>query len=162
MTTQSRLLLPALLVTQAVLFAGEAHAQTVMVQVLSADTSEPLTGALARLVLPTGEVVTSRLTDRSGRALFAGVDAGRYALRAEMIGHATGESDAFGVVAGASVPLILRLQSRAIVLAGVEVTAEAGPCETRPSQEGRLLADVWGEVQKALNVLEFVAQIELS
>jgi hypothetical protein len=142
---------PALLASLVIGFPGAVQAQTVMVQVLSADTSEPLIGAIARLVLPTGEVVTTRLTDRNGRALFPGLDEGRYALRAEMIGHATGESDAFGVVAGASVPLILRLQSRAILLAGVEVTAEAGPCQVRPSEEGRLLADVWGEVQKALS-----------
>lgn len=151
MTVRVRALLSALFVAHALLVTDAAQAQTVLVQVLSADTSEPLTGAIARLVLPTGEVHTSRLTDRNGRALFTGLDAGRYAVRAEMIGHATGESDDFGVVSGASVPLVLRLEARAILLEGVQVTAEAGPCETRPSEEGRLLADVWGEVRKALS-----------
>ena len=146
----SRWALRIALTAAATLATSPVRAQTVMVQVLGADTSEPLVGAIARLVLPTGEVVASRLTDRNGRALFPELGPGQYTLRAEMIGHATGESDAFGVVEGASVPLILRLQSRAILLEGVEVTAAAGPCRVRPGEEGRLLADVWGEVAKAL------------
>ena len=151
MTTHRGWALGLGLVSAVALAPSPARAQTVMVQVLSADTSEPLIGAVAHLLLPTGEAVRSRLTDRTGRALFAGLDAGRYFLRAEMLGHATGESDAFGVVTGASVPLVLRLQTRAIRLAGVEVTADAGPCRVRPREEGRLLADVWEEVRKALS-----------
>ena len=128
-----------------------ASAQTVLVQVVGSETSVPLVGAVAHLVSPAGEVLASRLSDRNGRVLFGGVEAGSYRVRAEMIGRATGESDVFGVVAGGSVPLVLRLQSRAIELAGVEVTADAGPCEIRPTEEGRLLADVWEEARKALS-----------
>ncbi|MDH3206148.1 MAG: carboxypeptidase-like regulatory domain-containing protein [Gemmatimonadota bacterium] len=149
-TGSSRWALRMTVAVAAAMAASPVQAQTVMVQVLGADTSEPLIGAIAHLVLPTGRVVASRLTDRNGRALFPSLEAGQYVARAEMIGHATGESDVFGVVEGASVPLILRLQSRAIELEGVEVTAAAGPCRTRPGREGRLLADVWGEVAKAL------------
>jgi len=140
----------ALIALAGVVLARPAHAQTVLVQVVGADNAQPLVGALAHLVDASGEVVASRLADRSGRALFAGVAPGRYRVRAEMLGHSTGESDVFGVADGGSVPLVLRLETHAITLAGVEVTAEAGPCEVRP-EEGRLLADVWDEARKALS-----------
>lgn len=69
-----------------------------------------------------------------------------------MIGRSAGESELFDVAAGASVPLVLRLEARAILLEGVEVTAAAGPCETRPRVEGRLMASVVG--REAFTVLE--------
>jgi hypothetical protein len=139
------------LATSLGLSATPTHGQTVLVHVLAAESAEPLVGAVAHLVLPSGEVHGSRLTDRSGRALFANVDAGSYSVRAEMIGRATGQSDAFRVAEEGSVPLVLRLESRAIPLTGVEVTADAGPCRTRPREEGRLLAAVWEEARKALS-----------
>lgn len=152
MSVVRRLTLPLSLAIAGSLGAmTSAHGQNVLVQVLAADTSQPLVGAVAHLLLPSGEVVASRLSDRNGRALFAGVAAGRYRVRAEMLGHTTGESSEFDVGAFASVPLAVRLEPRAIRLEGVEVTAEAGPCRMRPGDEGRLLADVWDEARKALS-----------
>ena len=136
-----------------------ASAQSVLVQVLSAETSQPLLGAVAHLISPSGEVVTSRLSNRTGRVLFAGVEGGRYSVRAEMIGHSAAVSEVFGVVAGGSVPLVLRLEPRAIPLAGVEVTAGAGPCRVRPREEGLLLAAVWDEARKALSATAVADQL---
>jgi hypothetical protein len=146
-----RVMRMALVATAALAVGRPVLGQTVLVQVLGADTSQPLIGAIAHLVTPSGEVVSSRLSDRNGRALFAGVPAGQYHVRAEMLGHSTGESPVFGVVEGGSVPLVLRLDPRAIAIEGVSVTAEAGPCQSRPAQEGRLLADLWDEARKALS-----------
>jgi len=144
--------LRAAVIAAAFLGAGrEAGAQSVLVQVLGADSSQPLVGALGHLVTPSGDAVVTRLADGNGRVLFTGLEPGRYRVRAEMLGHATEESEVFSVEEGGSVPLVLRLQSRAIPLAAVQVTAESGPCERRPAQEGRLLADVWDEVRKALS-----------
>lgn len=128
-----------------------AGAQTVLVRILAGDSGAPLVGAVAHLVSTEGEIVASRLSDRNGRALFTDVVPGRYSVRAEMLAHSDGTSPPFGVIAGGSVPVVLRLTPRPIALAGVEVTAEAGPCEMRPDDEGRLLADVWQEARKALS-----------
>jgi len=146
-----RLVRVALVATAALAVGRPAVGQTVLVQVLGADTSQPLVGAIAQLVTPNGEVVASKLSDRNGRALFSGVAAGQYLVLAEMLGHSTGKSPVFGVVDGGSVPLVLRLETRAIAIEGVSVTAEAGPCQSRPAQEGRLLADLWDEARKALS-----------
>ncbi|MGD2046453.1 MAG: carboxypeptidase regulatory-like domain-containing protein [Gemmatimonadota bacterium] len=131
--------------------APAAHAQNVLVQVVAGDSGVPLPGAVAHLVSADGDVLTSRLADRTGRVLFTGVAPGRYVVRAEMLGHSDGTSNAFNLAADRSVPLVLRLQPRPIALAGVEVTADAGPCEMRPGAEGRLLADIWDEARKALS-----------
>jgi hypothetical protein len=141
----------ALVATVALVVGHPLLGQTVLVQVVGADTSQPLIGAIAHLVTPAGDVVSSRLSDRNGRVLFTRVASGQYRVRAEMLGHGDGESRVFGVVDGASVPLVLQLEPRAIAIEGVAVTAEAGPCESRPAQEGRLLADLWDEARKALS-----------
>jgi len=141
----------ALVATAALAVGRPVLGQTVLVQVVGADTSQPLIGAIAHLVTPSGEVVSSRLSDRNGRVLFTRLAAGQYLVRAEMLGHSTGESPVFGVVDGGSVPLVLRLEPRPIAIEGVAVTAEAGPCQSRPAQEGRLLADLWDEARKALS-----------
>jgi len=131
-----------------------AGAQTIVVRVQSAETRGALAGALAHLMTPEGESLTARLSDDGGRVAFANVAPGRYVVRAEMIGHATARSEPFEVRAEGAPPLVLRLETRAIALAGVEVTAEGGRCEMRPGGEGKLLAAVWEEARKALSVAE--------
>ncbi len=148
------------LVPAAVLWLVPAavSAQTVLVRVLSAETSTPVFGALTYLVDPAGETVRSGLTDERGRALFVGIPAGSYHVRAEMIGMATGETGLFDVAEGMSVSQDLRLSSTAIQLEGIEVEAEGGRCRVRPGGEGLAIANVWDEARKALAVASFTDQ----
>ena len=67
-------------------------AQSVLLRVIRAESSEPLFGALAYLLDEEGQTVRASLTDERGRALFVGVDEATYRGRAEMIGMATAET----------------------------------------------------------------------
>jgi len=140
------------------LLPSSASAQTVLVRVLGADASQPLFGALAYLVDEAGATVRTALTDERGRALFAGIEAATYRVRAEMIGMATAETELFEAAAGATVQRALSLESRAIMLEGIEVAAEGGRCRVRPEGTGLLVSDVWDEARKALSAAAFTDQ----
>jgi hypothetical protein len=133
-------------------------AQTVMVRVLASEASTPVFGALTYLVDPSGETVRNGLSDERGRALFVGVAAGAYRVRAEMIGMATAETDLFDVGEGMSVSQELRLSSSAIQLEGLSVEADGGRCRVRPGGEGLAVASVWDEARKALSAAAFTDQ----
>lgn len=131
-------------------FSLSASAQTVSVRVLDSEASRPVFGALAYLVDEAGRTAKTALTDERGRALFAGMQAGVYRVRVEMIGMATAQTDPFDIAVGTTVAKDVRLQSSAIRLEGLEVELDAGPCRVRPGGEGLLVAEVWDEARKAL------------
>ena len=135
-----------------------ASAQTVLIRVINAEGSEPLVGAIAYLVDGSGGMVKNGLTDDRGRALFIGIPAGSYIVRAEMIGMATAETAMFSISAGATITEELRLESSAIQLEGIEVELDAGRCEIRPGGEGLLVATVWDEARKALEAAALTDQ----
>ena len=136
------------------LWSPAVNAQTVLLRVIDAETSQPIFGALAYLDDGQGSTVRNALTDERGRALFVGLAPGMYQVRAEMIGKGAGETEIFEVVAGATVARELRLESRALVLEGIQVEAEGGRCSVRPEQ-GLIIADVWDEARKALSAAAF-------
>src|SRR5688572_9497030 len=131
--------------------AEVASAQTVLVRVLSSETAEPIFGAIAHLVDDAGAVVESAFTDQQGRALFISMPIARFRARAEMIGMATLESEAFDVDGRSSVVQELRLVPRPLDLGAIDVTAGRRACSPRPAQEGRVLAAAWDEARKALS-----------
>ncbi|MGE0160280.1 MAG: carboxypeptidase-like regulatory domain-containing protein [Gemmatimonadales bacterium] len=130
--------------------ADAAAAQTVLVRVLSAETSAPLAGAIAHLVDDAGAIVASVLTDAQGRALFTAMPSARVRARAEMIGMSTRETAPFDVSARAPTVTELRLEARPVDLAAIDVSAARRACSPRPAEEGRELAVVWDEARKAL------------
>ena len=142
-----------------VLAPAAASCQTVLVRVVGDDGGRPMVGAVTSLMNPAGAMVTNTLTDERGRALFVNVPLGTYTVRAEMIGKATAETDAFEVVAGASIARDLMLESSAIILEGIEVAADAGRCQVRPGGEGLLVAGVWEEARKALSAASITDQV---
>jgi len=131
-------------------FTEAATAQTVLLRVVSSETSEPIFGAIAHLVADAGAVVRSVLTDEQGRALFTSTPAARYRLRAEMIGMTTLDTEPFDVTSLTSAVHELRLVPRPVGLAGIDVNAGRRACSPRPAEEGRALAVVWDEARKAL------------
>jgi hypothetical protein len=130
---------------------GRAVAQTVLLNVVNAETAAPVFGAIAHLVGDGGAIVSSVLTDERGRALFVSVPAARYRARVEMIGMATLETDPFDVTRAASQPREVRLVPRAIDLDAIDVRAERRRCTARPSDEGLAVALLWEEARKALS-----------
>jgi hypothetical protein len=144
----------AALVACVALAAGHVAAQSVLLRVSSSDTSEPLHGALAYLLDDAGRAVRTVLTDERGRALFVTVPPARYRVRAEMIGMATRDTDAFEVSQGATDLGEILLDPRPIDLGSIDVTAERRRCTSRPAGEGLLVATLWEEARKALSAAE--------
>lgn len=142
---------PILALVAALLVApAAASAQTILVRVVGDDGGRPMVGAVASLLNTSGQMVTNTLTDERGRALFIDVPLGTFSVQAEMIGKATARTEAFEITAGSTVSRDLMLESSAIILEGIEVSADAGRCQVRPGGEGLLVADVWAEARKAL------------
>jgi len=133
------------------LLPAGVSAQTVLVRILDAETSGPLVGALTYLADPQGRTVKNTLTDERGRALFVGIPAGTYRVRAEMIGMGSARTELFDVSEGTTVTQEIRMESSAIELEGLEVELEAGRCTVRPGEEGALVAQIWDEARKALS-----------
>ena len=129
-------------------------AQTVLLRGVSAESSQPVFGALVYLEAASGTLVKNALTDERGRLLFVGLEAGSYRLRVEMIGKGAVQTDLFDVFVGATVSRDVRLEPSAIALEGIQIEAEGGRCSVRPEQ-GLLVADLWDEVRKALSAAAF-------
>lgn len=145
-----RLLLAATALLPLVPVPGSA--QTVLVHVLQAETSIPVVGALAHLVGGEQRAVRQSLTNERGQALFVGIPEGSYQVRVEMIGMATVETEFFEVSEGASVTRVLRPESRAIELEGLDVALASDRCTVRPA-DGALVFQIWDEARKALAVV---------
>jgi len=149
-------LVAALVASLLLAFPAVSVAQTVLVRVLDGEFSTPVFGALAYLVESGGgTTVKTALTDERGRALFIGIGPGSYRVRVEMIGMATTRTDLLDVAAGSTVTREIRMESSAIELAGIEVSADADRCTVRPREEGLLVAQIWDEARKALSAASF-------
>lgn len=152
-------MLPRRILTAVALVLGIAagappvQAQSVLSRVLDADTGAPVAGALAHLLDSHGETVRSILTDQIGRAMFVGVGEGAYRIRVEMIGRATTDTAPFEVGSGATEQIEIRLPSSAIVLDGIEVSADQR-CRIRP-EDGLGISRVWDEARKALEAASY-------
>ncbi len=129
------------------------QAQTLLSRVIDAETGAPVSGALAYLLDGAGATVRNALTDQIGRALFVNVAEGPYRVRVEMIGRQTTESGQVVLEGVTPVQIEIRLPSRAIVLGGIEVSADER-CRIRP-EEGLAISRVWDEARKALEAASF-------
>lgn len=134
----------------ALLAATPAPGQTVSALVAHAETSEPVAGALVRLLDDAGATVRRALTNERGLTLLTGVVPGRHRLRVEMIGMETTETGPFEIGEDQTVRREVRLPVRAIGLEGFRVEVEER-CQVRPS-EGDLAARLWDEARTALTM----------
>jgi hypothetical protein len=151
--------IPMAMTAALTLAPASGDAQTVMARVLDQETGGPVTGALVHLLDGAGGPVRDQLTDRLGRAMFAGLSDGAYRVRVEMIGRETTSSQRFEVAAGSPVQLDVLLPSSAIALDGIEVSA-GERCRVRP-EEGLATARVWDEARKALEAASFTDRSNL-
>lgn len=127
-----------------------AVAQTVMGAVLRTEGRSPVAGAFVTLLDGYGSTRSGVITDSLGRFVLKPPRPGTYMLRAEMIGHATVESDTFSSGSGSVVRLDLLIPVQAVTLQAI--TAESsGRCELRPDIGARTHT-LWEEVRKALNL----------
>lgn len=134
-----------------VLITSGAAGQSVLVEVVAAESSSPLPGVFISLIDGEDRVVRSALTDDAGRAVFPLGAAGLFRVRAELIGRRTAVSEPFGRVRADSTTAVrLALSAHAVALDEIRVQTTQR-CRLRPDEASEI-ARVWDEARKALSV----------
>jgi hypothetical protein len=139
-----------LLVAVLGLLPAGATAQTVVGTIVEAESSAPLRTAYLTLTSEEGEIVGRTLSDAQGRFTLRAPSPGRYFVQAERIGRGSVVHGPVVVGEGEVIQVELRAESRAISLAGIEVTADP-QCRLEPD-EGVEMARVWEQARLVLQV----------
>ena len=129
---------------------GTAGAQSVLVEVRTQDTGEPIRGAFATLLDASGAAVRSALTNATGRYLFVIAEPGTYRIRVEMMGKATHISYPLLLEADHNLVHRVGLSTKAVTVEGFEISGER-VCRVRPFA-ATATASIWEEARKALEV----------
>ena len=138
-----------LVVVVAAIAAGPASAQTVVGQVVEAETLKPLAGTFVVLEDEAGDRHRGVLADGEGRFVLRAVP-GTYRLVTELIGYASTRTAPVTLVAGETVRRTLEVPVQAVSLEGIQVETGAR-CRRRPGS-GPATARLWEEARKALEV----------
>jgi hypothetical protein len=146
-------------ILSSLLWVSLAHAQSVTVRITEAETGHPIFGAFVTLLDHDGQGIRSALTNEQGLFLFILPQAGRYSVRAQMMGRETRETPELEVGEGDRLVRNLALSVRAIELEGIAVEGSAR-CTVRPGQ-GERTAAVWEEARKALEVASWALREEV-
>jgi TonB-dependent receptor len=101
--------------------AGQSAPGTVVGRIVDASTATPLVGA--QVIIEGTDIGT--LAGLDGRYRVAGVPAGTVALRVQMIGYATKIVTDVAVTSGSTASLDISLESSAVEVEGITVTATA-------------------------------------
>jgi hypothetical protein len=113
----------------------------------------PVRGAFVALLSTEGKQLGAVLAGERGEFVFR-VSPGRYALKAEQIGHQTTNVPAFDVAIDRSVVQEIKMEIAALRIREISVSA-GNRCSTRPDGSVQTAA-VWNEVRKALNVAAWI------
>lgn len=104
----------------------EAQTGTVSGVVRSADTGAPLVAAFVQINGATGDRVASALTGQSGRYAILNLPAGSYTVVVVTTGYRTMRREGVSVAAGSTASVDFDLQTQAIDLDPISVTASRG------------------------------------
>jgi hypothetical protein len=132
------------------LLPAGATAQAVSGTIVEAESNAPLVTAYLTLTSLDGDIVARTLSDAQGRFTLRAPTAGRYLVRAERIGRAPVALGPVYLEDGEVVRMELRAETRAISLAGIQVTADQ-QCRLEPD-EGVEMARVWEQARLVLQV----------
>lgn len=143
-----------------VVFPAAIYAQSVRVEVVSAEGGNPIRAAVVSLVSPSGRTVGEGLTTGSGQRVLVAPEVGTYRVRVRRIGYAPFVSAPVDVTAGDVTPLVLRVPSSSISLAGVRITAQRKACSA-DSTGTMAAAEVWDQIQTALIASELTERDSL-
>ena len=133
-----------------------AHAQSIEGLALDAETEAPLTGVLVSLLEEDGGRVRAVLSDEGGRFRIQVNRFGRYRLRAERIGLATTTSDALMVFSTDPVEQQLRMDARAVRIAGLVVDSRVKQCRL-DAERAIQIQRWWQDVRTALDVSSVIS-----
>jgi hypothetical protein len=125
-------------------------AQSVVGTIVEAETDAPLGTAYLTLTSVDGEIVGRTLSDAQGRFTLRAPAPGRYLVHAERIGRGSVVHGPVAVGDGEVVRIELRAETRAISLAGIQVTADQ-QCRLEPD-DGVEMARVWEQARLVLQV----------
>lgn len=129
----------------AAFLAAGAAAQQVSVRI--SEQGAPAQGVLILLLDADGNTHARGLSAADGRLVLRAA-AGRYRIRAELIGRRPTETDFFELASEQALEREIALETEPVMLDGI--TAEVGQlCEVRP-MPGRDVHTVWDEARKAL------------
>jgi hypothetical protein len=141
------LLLPAFILPPV---PGPISGQEIRIQVLTLESREPIPTAFLTLMDGESRPLRHALTDGDGRASLPLPRSGLYRVRAEAFGRATSLSPWIHLQGDSLGTHRFHLSIEAIPIAGIR--AESDPrCRINP-RDGREIARVWEEVQKALSI----------
>lgn len=151
---------PVLMVALAVLSAlavSPAAGQRVSGRTVAASTDAPLGGVFVTLVDDAGRRVAGYLSQPGGTFLVRAPVAGRYRLRAELIGYGSIER-VVDLAADETVNETLRLRLEAIQLEGIVARSSRERQCSLGSAEGDALARLWAEARKSLEIAEWARE----
>jgi hypothetical protein len=133
---------------------GNSAAQTLDLQVRDELTSQPVAGALARLLRGDGTPVVQGLTNESGRLTLRAPASGSYRLRIDRIGWVGLLTESFLLEAGQTTRRDIVMPAERRELPTLEVRGTSR-CDPGAEGGGRLAATLWEEIRTALtaNVL---------
>jgi hypothetical protein len=126
------------------------HAQTVRGMVTEQESGAPLGGAFVVLLDSAGVQRNATLTTENGAYVLRATHAGRFRIRAELIGHDTESSPWLTVTSSDAAVADLALRVAAIELEALSV-AGTRRCVGRPDADGQT-ARLWEEARKALSL----------
>ncbi|MGH7469920.1 MAG: carboxypeptidase regulatory-like domain-containing protein [Longimicrobiales bacterium] len=147
----ARVFLTALCATLA--FAAHSWAQIARGVIVDGSTGAPVRGAFVVLLNEQGQQVTGVLSGEQGEFVFL-TRPGRYALRADRIGHRTGTVESFLLADRETRTFRIQLDVNALRLPEISVSGR-NRCVGRPDGN-RQTAQVWEEARKALTVAVWV------
>jgi hypothetical protein len=138
------------------LAAAPLRAQFARGTVTEQGSGAALNGAFVVLLDSLGRQRNAALTDARGAFLMRAPDAGRFRVRAELIGHGSVTSPLFVIPPNATAAVNVELPVAAIEIAAVEVGGSRR-CVVRP-ESGEQTARLWEEARKALAVAHWAKQ----
>ncbi|CAN5646829.1 hypothetical protein BH23GEM11_BH23GEM11_07460 [soil metagenome] len=144
----------ALLVLVGLLLAAPASAQ-VSGTVVERDRGLPVSGALVRLLGPSGESLSGAITAANGSFRLDVRSAGTFTVRLERIGHAT--MDTTLVISDPNVALSIALIARPDAIRLDTIQARSAP-RCGPGSSNLDTVILWNEVRKALEITEGARQ----
>ncbi|HEU4632308.1 MAG TPA: carboxypeptidase-like regulatory domain-containing protein, partial [Gemmatimonadaceae bacterium] len=154
----TRCLLPAL--AALALAAAPLRAQLLRLEVVDAGSGRSVPGALVGILDARGQVVLRTATSSTGRRAVALPGGGAYRVHVRRIGYEPYTSPAITVAVGDTVPLVVRLPNRPVVLPAVRSTG-AAQCDLRDGAGGAERVRVftlWEQLRTALALTELARQ----
>lgn len=144
----------AVALAASVLLPGSGQGQTVLGRAVAAETGAPIAGVFVTLTDSTGIQLAGSLSRADGGFLIRTPAAGRYVLRAEMIGY-VGLTQDVELAPGETLRKTLAMPLHAIELDRIVARSSRRRACRLGAEEGDALTRLWSEARKALRIADW-------